>query len=161
MRNSERLYPTIKFCCRCRHIKSRSEFNKNKSRSDGISSYCGECNRAYQQIWTGSEQDKQSRKKYYNTVKGFLKFSYHRAKSRCENPCNDSYAFYGGRGIEFRFSSLREFRDYVAKELNVDPRGGELHRLDNDGHYEKGNICFLAPDEHRVKHRKLTGVVCQ
>ena len=75
-------------------------------------------------------------------------------KQRCDNPDNSKFKHYGGRGIECRFESNQEFVDYVINELKVDPRGLEIHRINNDGHYEKGNIEFLTDIDHKKKHKK-------
>jgi hypothetical protein len=59
--------------------------------------------------------------------------AYHNAKKRCTD-LNDKN--YGGRGIEFRFTSFEEF--YM--ELGDPPPGMSLGRINNDGHYEPGNV---------------------
>src|SRR5438876_5129867 len=65
--------------------------------------------------------------------------TYNGAKQRCTNPNLDSYPYYGGRGIEFRFDS---FEQWYA-ELGDKPEPKHLYsvdRKDNDGHYEPGNV---------------------
>lgn len=53
------------------------------------------------------------------------------------------------------FVSPEEFIQYVVNELKVDPRGRACHRIDDSGHYEKGNIEFLTAQEHAAAHVKL------
>lgn len=81
--------------------------------------------------------------KYCATTKGHLRRIYATMKQRCENPNNNSYPNYGGRGIEVRFTS-DEFVDYVMHVLRQDPRGLTIDRIDSDGHYEPGNIWFCV-----------------
>jgi hypothetical protein len=60
------------------------------------------------------------------------------AKQRCTNPKNESYRNYGGRGIQFLFTSFAQFIKYIG------PKPTPQHSLDrfpnNDGHYEPGNV---------------------
>lgn len=66
---------------------------------------------------------------------------YHNARSRCTNRNVKDWKDYGGRGIEFRFSSFEEF--FAA----VGPRPSSRHHLDrkdNDGHYALGNIRWTT-----------------
>ncbi len=59
------------------------------------------------------------------------------AKTRCQNPKTERYHLYGGRGIEFRFESF----DAFLAELGRRPAAGySVNRIDNDGHYEPGNV---------------------
>lgn len=61
-------------------------------------------------------------------------------KYRCINKHHSSWKHYGGRGIEFRFSSFAEF----FAELGPRPKGLTLDRIDNDGHYEVGNVRWVT-----------------
>lgn len=63
--------------------------------------------------------------------------NYASALARCTNPNCSSYKNYGARGIEFRFNSYMEFEEYL---LPTYQKGLSVDRIDNDGHYEKGNL---------------------
>jgi len=67
--------------------------------------------------------------------------AYHGAKRRCQNPKDKDYEQWGGRGIEFRFASFQEF--FAA----IGPRPSKYHtneRIDNNGHYESGNVVWAT-----------------
>jgi hypothetical protein len=81
---------------------------------------------------------------------------FHSAKARCNNPAVGNYARYGGRGIEFRFTSFEEFLTEIGHKPT--PRHS-LNRIDNDGHYEKGNVEWATPklqSQNREVSRTLT-----
>ncbi len=63
--------------------------------------------------------------------------AYQAAKYRCQNPQHKSYADYGGRGIEFRFTSYEEFLEHIGRRPS---KKHSLNRINNNGHYELGNI---------------------
>lgn len=79
--------------------------------------------------------------------------SYCGAKARCTNPDHHAYRLYGGRGIEFRFTSFEEF----YAELGPKPSSGHsVDRIDNDGHYEQGNVRWATQKEQckNVRHNR-------
>jgi hypothetical protein len=77
------------------------------------------------------------------------KNSYYNARSRCTNPNFPNWENYGGRGIEFRFSSFEEF----LGELGPRPEGKTLDRINTNGHYEPGNVRWATPKEQQKNRR--------
>ena len=65
------------------------------------------------------------------------------AKGRCENPNDPQYPNYGGRGIQFNFPSVTEAGLYLIRTFGIPSRDLELDRIDNNGHYEEGNVRFV------------------
>lgn len=76
--------------------------------------------------------------------------AYMSAKTRCSNPNAADYARYGGRGIEFRFNSLQEFIDAIGKKPSPDY---SVNRINNDGHYEVGNVEWATRIEQQQNTR--------
>lgn len=72
--------------------------------------------------------------------------AYCSAKHRCKDLTNH---YYGGRGIEFRFESFKEF----FAEIGPKPKGMVLDRINNDGHYECGNVRWTTPSESSRNQR--------
>jgi hypothetical protein len=72
------------------------------------------------------------------------------AKSRCNNPNLPEYQYYGGRGIEFRFSSFPEFLESIGPRPS---RRHSIDRINNDGHYEPGNVRWATQIE-QLRNRR-------
>lgn len=68
--------------------------------------------------------------------------AYHQAKYRCNNPDAQAYAYYGERGIEFRFTSFEEFLNHIGRKPAPEYT---LERKKVNGHYEKGNVEWALP----------------
>lgn len=90
----------------------------------------------------------QHKKQYYRTIRGYIRTIWNNICQRCNNPKNPHYKYYGERGIKVKFASFENFYDYIVKELKVEPRGLTIDRIDNDGHYERGNIRFVSQAEN-------------
>jgi len=64
---------------------------------------------------------------------------------RCQNPNDQSWHNYGGRGIECRFASVREGVEYIKEHLpHPTYLKLDVDRRDNDGHYEVGNLRLVS-----------------
>jgi len=100
-----------------------------------------------------SSRGKAARKAYLNTVNGHLHRVYGSMNQRCNDPKHESYKNYGGRGIKNLFKSSDEFVDYIVNVLQVDPRGLQIDRIDNDGGYEPGNIRFVTREVNQSNRR--------
>lgn len=77
--------------------------------------------------------------------------AYKNAKQRCTNPKNPTYPVYGGRGIEFRFSSFVEFIEHIGKKPSPEL---SLDRIDVNGHYEIGNVRWASREvqQNNLQH---------
>ncbi len=62
---------------------------------------------------------------------------------------------YATKGTKNLFESSDAFINYVVDVMQIDPRGLEIHRIDNGGHYEPGNIEFLTKLEHVNVHVEM------
>lgn len=67
-------------------------------------------------------------------------WSYKGAKARCLNIKDQNYGNYGGRGIQFKFESFGEFLAILGPR----PPRTSLDRINNDGHYEPGNVRWAT-----------------
>jgi hypothetical protein len=76
--------------------------------------------------------------------------AYAGAKARCSNSRHKSFPYYGGRGIQFEFSSFEEFLNHIGSC----PLGCELDRIDNNGHYEKNNVHWVTHSENCRNRRQ-------
>jgi hypothetical protein len=78
--------------------------------------------------------------------------SYISAKARCNNPKNDNFVWYGGRGIRFLFKDFQEFIEHIGPR----PDGMSLDRINADGNYEPGNVRWADAQTQRLNQRPGT-----
>lgn len=75
------------------------------------------------------------------------------ARQRCNNPNNQDYKNYGGRGIECRLASVKDIIDTIGRRPSPEHT---LDRIDVSGHYEIGNIRWATQQEQQNNKRNNT-----
>ena len=82
--------------------------------------------------------------------------TWHNMMRRCYDSTNPGYAAYGGRGICVcdRWHRLTSFYDDILGSLGPRPEGMTLDRIDNDGHYEPGNVRWATRQQQNLNTRR-------
>jgi len=83
--------------------------------------------------------------------------AYYAAEARCTDLLNPAREDYGGRGIQFLFTSFEQF----FAEIGSRPEGKllngralySLDRINNDGNYEPGNVRWATQEEQNNNQR--------
>jgi hypothetical protein len=71
---------------------------------------------------------------------------------RCTDPSKDNYKYYGGRGVAV-CERWRVFANFLA-DMGERPAGMQLSRVDNDGHYEPGNVTWATRAENIAERNR-------
>jgi hypothetical protein len=77
--------------------------------------------------------------------------------SRCEDPTNPKYIYYGGRGVEVspEFRDCLVFVKYIVSlEGAGSPGRNHLDRIDNDKGYCRGNLRWVTPSQNNRNTRR-------
>ena len=76
------------------------------------------------------------------------------ARARCNNPNAAAYPDYGGRGVQFKFSSPTDATKWVLDNIGARPDTQySIDRIDNDKHYEPGNLRWATRVEQARNKR--------
>ena len=152
----------VKRCFTCKKEKPISDFRKTKPREQyfyNVKGSCKVCMRIKDKLYRQKPNSKKlikinqhnnwikrcENKPWYNTLR--------KIKYRCNNPKNQKWHRYGGRGIKCLITEeeLKElwFRDraYLMERPSID-------RKDNDGHYEFNNCRYIEFNINSMKHNK-------
>ncbi len=77
-------------------------------------------------------------------------------RQRCQNPKNQKYEYYGGRGIAVHdsFEDFMTYFNYISKLEHFREPGYSIDRIDNDGDYEPGNLRWATKKEQCLNQRR-------
>jgi len=138
----------MKICPKC-HLAG--EFYLNIGRHDGFSVYCKDCQANYMAIrYRKDHPEAQAWEKHgqHNTP---TYQCWADMKTRCDNPQNPSYQFYGGRGITY-CKAWNLFSNFY-RDMGDRPDGLSLDRVDNNGPYELANCRWATRSEQNLNKR--------
>jgi hypothetical protein len=76
-------------------------------------------------------------------------------KNRCYNEKQEAYPHYGGRGITVCDRWLNSFQNFLEDVGLAPSHSHQVGRIDNDGHYEPGNVRWETQKEQLVNRRKF------
>ncbi len=80
------------------------------------------------------------------------------AKRRCAKPKSSDWDSYGQRGITIFSEWIDNFEEFY-KHLGPKPSPEySLDRINNDGHYEPGNVRWATPKEQANNRRKRQSI---
>lgn len=83
-------------------------------------------------------------------------YVYFGQKNRCYNKNNIYYKWYGGRGIQVKYST-REFLGWWKNQPVSQFKKPSCGRINNDGHYEFGNIRIEELSDNIKERNKRRG----
>ena len=83
-----------------------------------------------------------------------LKRTLYKIRQRCNNPNDNAYHNYGGRGIRCYINSI----DEIVQTIGLKPKGYSIDRIDNNGDYTLDNIRWADPS---TQQRNVAGTTAQ
>lgn len=87
---------------------------------------------------------------------------YDAIRQRCNTPHYPQYSDYGGRGIKCLFLDRAGFVKWVEENLpHPTYRGITIDRIENDGHYEPGNLRLATYSEQNFNRRNTAWMTVQ
>mgnify|MGYP001558894187 CR=1 FL=1 len=125
---------TMKLCCRCKRFLSITNFTRTLGTSDGIQSYCKDCNRERMKVWRENNRERvneigrKSQRKY-------------RERNNCRQASNYYYS------KEKQSCSIQDCK-----------AGAEMHHFDyNNPHL----VIWLCRKHHRALFHPATSLIQQ
>lgn len=80
-----------------------------------------------------------------------LYVAYRGMLQRCEDENHEAFKDYGGRGIKVLWKSFVEFRKDMGSSFK---EGLTINRINNNGHYEKGNCNWITRALQNLNSRR-------
>jgi 5-methylcytosine-specific restriction endonuclease McrA len=132
----------MKFCPKCKFEKESTKFHKNKSKKDGLSGWCKDCNRA--NFFENHEQNKEKRKTYYHSNKQKARISHSKWYEKNREKVIEKVSQWQRDNKELvrEKNRKRDFLEKAAMVYEVSPK--EIRRLYNQA-------CFYCGSRTRIE----------
>lgn len=152
-----------KRCSSCGKEKDLSLFVKYRGSVDGHHNQCKQCRRDFysnnrerilKKQKEYNDRNKNSRslraRKYRQTKHGRITQVLANIDKRCNNPTNNRYSRYGGRGIKHTLT-YKDVEKLFDRDNGANMRKPSIDRIDNDGDYSFKNCRFVEFAENSIK----------
>lgn len=144
--------------CECGTVKSVNGGDVKQGRTQSCGCYMRERIRETHTTHGAAPFDK--------TKRDYLYRLWQAIKTRCTNPRQPSYQYYGARGVRVHAAWMHDFaafRDYIVSVLGERPPGRladraawSIDRIDTNGDYEPGNLRWADMPTQMRNRRKYT-----
>lgn len=126
---------SVGYLCICTNCNKTTKVVQRQLLLNGRSKQCSECPRT---------DYKRRGDPTHNTWRAM--------RQRCNNPTNNRYSRYGGRGITVceRWDDFKNF----LKDMGQKPKGKQLDRIDTNGNYCRENCRWVSPKENCITRSK-------
>jgi hypothetical protein len=128
--------PSVKCVCECGAKNTVLLKDLKKGKSTG----CRQCSNRKPPVYLTEEAKK-------------LAKAVNQWKVRCCWAEAENYAYYGGRGIKFKFKTIEAAVTWVKENIGYPPAGMSIDRIDNERHYEPGNLRWATKSEQMLNRR--------
>lgn len=155
----------VKICTKCQLPKELTQFYNDNRRRNGLMSACKECHilynknqKEYKANWYQKNKERlkpiqnKYNKLYRTQIKPWFR-AFDKAKQRCNNPKDDSYKYYGGRGIKF-LMMVKDFETLWFRDKAYLMNKPSIDRKNPDKNYIIDNCRYIEFEFNVARRRK-------
>jgi len=146
-----------KICSKCKEELPISEFHRNKTHKDGLTSACKRCRKIESKNYLKTH--KEQRKKYAEEYRKNNYYSLLQSKIKYNRSHKGRFKMYkeSAKRRNLKFDMTLQFFDYLTKQPCVYCGGYSKHgyngldRIKSDKGYVSGNVCPCCPNCNYAK----------